>query len=258
MSDAPLEPLDADLQALVVAERQRPDVPAGVRDRLLDRLGHATTGGTGGGGGDAGSGAGGELPMPARVGRFFGRRVPLAVTAFAVGGLVGAGVHATLSRPAPAISAPVALSRPAEPAPQAAPESVPAAPAAPPEPQATSTAPDVNPAVPRRPGRPSAPAHPSDSAGEPDTELAAERAFVETARAAVARGDASAALEALERGGRQFPSGRLVEERESLRIHALAKVGRSAEARALGARFHRDFPHSMLLPMVDAALATIP
>jgi hypothetical protein len=255
MSDAPLEPLDGDLRTLVDAERQRPDMPAGVRDRLLDRLDHATTGS--GGGGGTGPSAGGPRSTPARVGRFFGRRLPLGVTAFTLGVLAGAGIHAAISRPPPAIAitAPVVLPRPVEPAPQAPPASVPLAP---PEPKTAALAPDVNPAVPHRHGRPPAPAHPSDGAGEPDTELAAERAFVETARAAMARGDASAALEALERGARQFPSGRLVEERESLRIHALAKAGRSAEARALGVQFHREFPHSMLLPMVDAALETIP
>ena len=58
--------------------------------------------------------------------------------------------------------------------------------------------------------------------------------------------------------GERFPDGRLVEEREALRVQALAQLGRAAEAHEVAARFRRQYPRSMLLPVVDAALQSLP
>jgi len=244
VSEDRIEPLDADLLALVDAEHQRPDMPAGVQDRLLNRLEVTISDGDGG----LGNGADTDGSTPTRLGRFFARRIPFGVAAFTLGALAGAGIHAALRRPAPL--APSSAPAPGVPA---------SGPSYPVEPKASSAAPAPVPPTSRRPTRrpPSqAPATVED--GEPDTELAAERALVETARTAMARGDVAGALEVLERDGRRFPKGRLVEERESLQVQALTKVGRVAEARALGIRFRKEFPRSMLLPVVDEALKTIP
>ena len=99
----------------------------------------------------------------------------------------------------------------------------------------------------------------SASAAEPerDTELARERALIETARTAVARKQRDA-IDVLLRHEQQFPRGRLAEERESLLVQALLQSGRLEEARSRGARFRARWPHSFLLPVIDAALRTIP
>jgi hypothetical protein len=88
--------------------------------------------------------------------------------------------------------------------------------------------------------------------------LSAERALLETARAAVARGQSVAALAALRRHEQEFPQARLAEERESLWVQALVMGGQNDEARKRAARFRQTFPDSMLLPAVEAAVGSIP
>src|SRR5437764_677593 len=68
----------------------------------------------------------------------------------------------------------------------------------------------------------------------------------------------ASALGTLDRSAKQFPSGRLVEERESLRVQALVQAQRYAEARTSGNRFRKRFPTSMLLPVVNSAIDAIP
>ncbi len=91
-----------------------------------------------------------------------------------------------------------------------------------------------------------------------DVHLAEERALLEVARTALARGQPDAAFASLEKHKQTFPSGRLVEEREVLAIEALAELGRGPEARERAARFRRAYPESILLPAVEASLQTIP
>ena len=95
------------------------------------------------------------------------------------------------------------------------------------------------------------------SAPERDTELARERALIETARTALSRKQ-STAIDVLLRHEQQYPSGRLAEERESLLVQALLHSGRNDEARKRALRFRARWPHSLLLPVIDAALRTIP
>lgn len=85
-----------------------------------------------------------------------------------------------------------------------------------------------------------------------DTELATERTLLEVARSALARGDVTATLAAVEQHARDFPRGRLVEEREVLFIQALAQAGRQPDAARRAADFRRRFPDSLELPAVDA------
>ena len=70
------------------------------------------------------------------------------------------------------------------------------------------------------------------------------------ARAAVARGDFEVALSATSEHARRFKNGRLVEEREALRVKALMGLGRAEEARHAAAAFRARFPRSVLLPTV--------
>jgi hypothetical protein len=88
--------------------------------------------------------------------------------------------------------------------------------------------------------------------------LAAQRALLDTARAALGRGNSAAALDALDAHQREFPNSVLSEEREALAIKALAGAGRRAEAEARGARFRSRYPNSILRPAIDDALGTIP
>jgi outer membrane protein assembly factor BamD (BamD/ComL family) len=87
-----------------------------------------------------------------------------------------------------------------------------------------------------------------------DAQLAGERALLEIARTALGKGDSAAALDALAKHASRYPRGQMSEEREALAVEALAGAGRMDEARSRGARFRRDFPNSMLMPVVDSAL----
>jgi hypothetical protein len=84
--------------------------------------------------------------------------------------------------------------------------------------------------------------------------LRGERAVLDEARSAVAGGDGSAALIALEAHRRSYADGALVEEREALLVLALAKLGRLDEARAKAERFRAVYPRSLMLPAIDAAV----
>ena len=84
---------------------------------------------------------------------------------------------------------------------------------------------------------------PADAARE-------ELHLMREARAAVARGDFAAALSPIAEHTRRFKNGRLVEEREALRVKALGGLGRAEEARHAAAAFRARFPRSVLLPAV--------
>jgi hypothetical protein len=91
-----------------------------------------------------------------------------------------------------------------------------------------------------------------------DAGLAAERRILDAARRAVAGGRGADALAALDRHAREFPRGRLSEEREALWIQALIGTGRREEARQRASRFRRSFPRSLLLQAIEAALGNKP
>lgn len=89
----------------------------------------------------------------------------------------------------------------------------------------------------------------SPSAPAADT-AQAELRLLRRARAALASGDHAAALQPITLHTRRFTTGRLVEEREALRIRALAGLGRTDEARRASQAFVTLFPNSVLLPVV--------
>ena len=240
MSD--LDPL---LQLLFEAERTRPDPPADARARVLSRV--AATVGLlpPGGGGGHGGGHGSLAPVASVSTPLLARPVAWLASAFIAGGFVGAGVHASIARPQASIVQ-VAAQAPLPVPPVAA-----TAPA-----QAVAVVP-VDSATASAPGR--APTSSTRAHSPPrDVDLAEERALLEVARTALARGQDEAALHSLEEHAARFPNGRLSEEREVLTVQALASSGRTADARDRAARFRHAFPQSILLPAVDAALAPIP
>ena len=87
-----------------------------------------------------------------------------------------------------------------------------------------------------------------------DTSLEDERTQLLDARQALARGEASHAIEILDAHARRHPDGRLIEEREALRVRALASSGDLDRARAARDRFHQRFPASVLGDAVDRAV----
>jgi hypothetical protein len=117
---------------------------------------------------------------------------------------------------------------------------------------------NVAPPAPPRPAAPvvAVPSPPPESPVEPPRLSRADAARAELrllrhARAAVAREDYTAALRPIAEHSRQFPDGRLAEEREALRVKALAGLGRGEDARRAAAAFRARFPRSVLLPAVS-------
>jgi hypothetical protein len=130
------------------------------------------------------------------------------VSAALLGGAVGATGHAYFAEamaPATVAPAPRPMAPPAaEPVPPELDEPLASAVAAP------SAASAPSPAASPRPAQP------------PASSLRAERLLIETASAALLRGDPKAAIVALRRHARQFPKGDLAAEREVLLARALA------------------------------------
>jgi hypothetical protein len=91
-----------------------------------------------------------------------------------------------------------------------------------------------------------------------EEDYAIERKILQPARAALAAGDVSSALAAIGEHARRFPAGQLAEEREALRVEALLNAHRTDEARAAAADFREQFPRSVLLSFVSAALRGAP
>jgi hypothetical protein len=85
-----------------------------------------------------------------------------------------------------------------------------------------------------------------------------ELRLLEQARLAVAQEDFVRAIGVLSEHARRFRAGRLVEEREALRIKSLVGLGRRSDARRAAAQFEEGFPRSPLLPAVSRMLDSEP
>jgi hypothetical protein len=276
----PLEPPGPELEALLEAERRRPDPDAAVERAVFTRLG-ATIWGIGGDpmrGPPGSTVAAGDVrptdqdPTPgaapvtvAGSGARLPGSLPWSVLRglgiLAVGAGLGAGIHAGFDQRAeerrsgdalPVPSAPSLTSPHAvvEPPPDG---SIPAASAGA-APRAANALPVAPPRAPTERG------HQAPSGDHParDKELAVERALIEQAHTALSRGQGQAAFKVLERHAREFPRGELIEERESLMVQVLVGLDRFEQARALGARFHVRFPRSIFGAVVDESLRSIP
>jgi hypothetical protein len=233
---APRSSLSPSVEALVAHERLPPPQPADVRARLLSRAEEATLQG--------------PPPPPSPRGAPTGIAQPLLVSSAVVAaGIVaalyftgpatpsappraGASVASATPAGVPAHAAPVAVSSPAPEAPLSA---------TPPTAVAETSASPLRPAASSR-----------REAGLEEIEL------LSRARHADARGDYAGVLSTTAEHERLYPSGRLSEEREVLRVKALVKLGRADPARRAAAKFHRRFPESVLLHKVDEMLASMP
>ena len=88
--------------------------------------------------------------------------------------------------------------------------------------------------------------------------LAAERALLDVARSALARGEAAEALSAAERHRREYADGALVEEREAIAIKALVALGRKDEAAQRLANLEKTHPNSIVLRAAKKAVSGAP
>jgi len=85
---------------------------------------------------------------------------------------------------------------------------------------------------------------------------AAELDLLQRAQAAYVGRDFAGALVLLGEHSRRFPSGRLAEEREAIRVQSLTRVGRTDEARRAAETFATRFPRSVLLPRLKKSSDT--
>jgi len=215
-------PVSPEVRALLDQERVLPPVSASQRARATARARAALASPV-----VATAGPSGAASRP--------RWVAAAAAALVISAAVGAAAYEIRSRLAPAPvtrragdSAPVVVHAPAVSAPAVALPEPPPAPAV------------------------SAPASSLADAAR------AELHLLRQARAAVARGDFAAALPPIAEHTRRFKNGRLVEEREALRVKALGGLGRTGEARRAAAAFRARFPRSVLLPAVSQMPASGP
>ena len=232
--NSPVDPRDLDLL------RTEPSPDPAVRARARSRLAAVVPmGGGGSPGGDGSAPHGGEgLREAVKTGPF--ASYGMTAVAFLTGGVVGAALYAGLAKaPPPQV---VYVDRPV---------AQPATSVAPPPAESTSSPQPLPAAV------TSVPPHPSQSRGHA-SQLSEERVILDEARAAISQGDAQRGLDRLERHRRLFPSALLGEERDALQVQALVKAARYDEARARADSFRKRTPGSLFLPMVDAAIASIP
>lgn len=263
-ANEPLEPLGGLAARALAAEREHLPHDAARADKLFSRVllsvgagavgvaaagtANAAAGGAAGGAPlAAGAGAATKLPLGVVTAK---TAAGLAALAFVVGAGTGAAVERS-RRPEPIAPQPTVSASPSPSAPPAltlapsAPEPLPSATTAPSLPLVatargtTSVAPPV---------ATEAPAATQDAR---DADLAAERALVDRARSALARGDTGASLEAVAAHEARFPRGRLTEERELVAIQALVRRGESGAAKARADRFRKAHPKSVFVPAVD-------
>jgi hypothetical protein len=253
-----LEPLSPELKELLDAERGAPEPAPERRERVRSRLWSALGLAAGAGAASAlhGTPALGSTALKAApaAGKLLVAKIAVGVIAAAA---VGTTMHYALRTPPPPAHMPPAAARHV--VPPSAVKPVVAAPIA--APAAPSPAPPVAAPVPA-PAQPAPflttrvhrPAH----LEPPGDDLAAERVLLDHARSALSSGDTAGALDALAQHEQRFPKGQLTEEREALRIRALARAGNAAAARTRADQFRARFPHSIFRPAVDATIQSLP
>lgn len=264
-ANEPLEPLGGLAARALAAEREHLPHDAARAEKLFSRVllsvgagavgvaaagtAHAAAGGAAGGAPlAAGAGAATKLPLAVVTAK---TAAGIAALAFVVGAGTGAALERS-RRPEPEAIAPAPTVSEA-PSARPAPTMAPSTPAPLPS---TTTAPSL-PLVATARGTSSgappvateAPAATAQDAR--DADLAAERALVDRARSALARGDTGASLEAVAAHEARFPRGRLTEERELVAIQALVRRGESGAAKARADRFRKAHPKSVFVPAVD-------
>ena len=161
-----------------------------------------------------------------------------ALVILAVGFSAGFATHAFLPNRAPVLSASSVIPSPSTSAISPADVAIAPAPVDPPAVHPSSL-PRVDPSAPSV--APARSAHTPTSAGDAE----AERLLLETARAAMRRGDAAGALRLLHDHESRHAHGQLREERDGMLVSALGLLGRTDEAEKAAARFKKNYPMSL-------------
>ena len=233
-----LDPLPDDLRELLDAERELDAPASATRERLLSRLspligvplGAPPAVDPGASGGGAASSAAESI---ARGGLSAKLLVPALCTLLGAAG--GAATHAYLSRAAEPASPPAAHSVPRAPASAAPAASAPAL--------ASEPARALEPETARAPSAPNAAPRAEPAAS--GASLRAERLLLESATAALMRGNTASAMVSLKKHARLYPRGALAEEREVLWVRALRAQGQDKAAEERASQFERTFPKSL-------------
>lgn len=247
MSDLRPDPLSPELKALLEAAKGVPKVPSAVKARVFERAmatlampavglsipSDAAANAASSNSVASAAAATGSAWKAAAVVKL---AVAVGASSFAAGGAAGVAWHSSVAT-APAPMAVVA--QPSTPAPETL---VPTEPPPPLPPLVVAEVPVV--------ARPAVRALPKP---QRDQALAEERSLVEQARAALARGNATAALETLALHHKRFARGQLQEEASALEVLALASAGKTDQAKDKAAKFKAKYPASMLRPAVESA-----
>jgi hypothetical protein len=232
-----LEPLSEDLRDFLEAEREL-DVPgADLRERLLARIAPLLIAPPGGAPdanhADAAGAVSGATGTVVKAGLGAKLLVPAICTLLGAAG--GAATHAYLTARRP----PVPLERSVGSATTPLPAPLPSASA--PASAASSEA--------SAPQAVTAPAASASSRATPQPalpgSLRAERLLLESATAALMRGDNASAMASLQKHAHQYPRGALSEEREVLWIKVLRAQGNHKAAEQRASDFKRKFPASL-------------
>jgi hypothetical protein len=99
---------------------------------------------------------------------------------------------------------------------------------------------------------------PPDAAPPPAESALGERAVLDRGRVALARGDAARALSLVAEHESRFATGSLSEERDALRIRALASLGRAKEAKDRASVFRSRYPNSVFWKSIEGILSQDP
>jgi len=257
MSD-PLEPLPPDIEQMLAEERELPAEDPAMKRRVLQAVTLAVGSPDEGGQGSSEQGSGGQGSGGADLATHVASSgstavaaatktlVGVGIAAFVAGGLAGSALTTsmlTVDAPPPALAPTTSGEARSHPVDDDG--------ALPPQPTASSEPrPEASTQTwaPEASGR-AAVQRPAPAASNLDL----ERELLDVARAALDRGNAAGALEALAEHTQRFPGAQLGEERHALMVQALAGAGRRAEARTVAAQFRTRYPKSMLRPVVDAA-----
>ena len=99
---------------------------------------------------------------------------------------------------------------------------------------------------------------PPDASPVPAESALGERAVLDRGRVALARGDAARALSLVAEHESRFATGALSEERDALRIRALASLDRAKEAKDRASVFRARYPNSVFWKSIEGILSQAP
>jgi hypothetical protein len=248
-----LQPLDDDILALVKGAKHVAEIDPARRASILAVTAAKIGAGVGGGGDGGGAGASASASAGASAGAGALGKLGVAIALFVAG--VGVGVmidRALIADGGREPSGPVAIA--------ARPVAATTSSSAPPlEAVSAASLPDAPRASNSGATTASASARGAGSGEAPSSRgLAAERALLDVARSALARGEAGEALAATERHAREYPDGSLLEEREAIAVKALVALGRMDEARTRARALELRFPNGLTVRAVKAAVGEAP